>query len=75
MRAEVDGAWIALDADLREPAPGLIAFNPRRETGRELGEDELVVAWRWAYAGATFHERHALTCTRVAAPGQARMAL
>lgn len=76
LRARVDGAWITLDTDPREPAPGLIGFNPRRETGRELGETDLVEAWRWAYAGATFHERHALTCRGAAvAPGQDRLVL
>lgn len=76
--ALVDGAWVKLDPTPREPEAGLIGYNPGRETGRELVDEDLPhPAWAWAYAGATFHERHALVCgavvgARVGA-GQARL--
>lgn len=55
---------IPLDPDRLEPAPGLTAYNPatrgaRVLTARTAGTDP---AWRWAYAGVTFHEQHARTC-------------
>jgi hypothetical protein len=62
--ARVDGTLVALDAKPHEPVVGLVAFNPRRATGQELLEEHLTEAWRWAYAGATFHARHAETCAR-----------
>jgi hypothetical protein len=80
--ARTSAGWVALDPERREPREGLIAYNPRRQTGRALLPGEIEDAWRWAYAGATFHALHVDVCAAAGRrtrsrcrPGQEALAL
>lgn len=57
------GRRVYLDATRLEPEVGALGYNPRRQTARELEPTDVPhPAWKWAYAGATFHNLHRDVC-------------